>query len=108
VLLVELERAELDRAVGVADEERAEEEGRQDVERHDALVHADRDHGPRGAVGGGGEVELLAQQAPEVAEVDRDRAELAPARQKPADELALATLGEGGDPVDEAAEVAVG
>ena len=61
-ILVELEGAELLRHRQVTHQKRSQQVRGEDVEGHHLLVHADRHHCARRAVGVGREVELLARQ----------------------------------------------
>jgi hypothetical protein len=95
VLLVQLEAAELLGLLDVADRQGAEQIGGQDVHGHHPLVHADGNDRPRGAVGGGGEVEALAASQAR-GEDGEDRVAVRPGS-RPAEEVSLAALGDQAD-----------
>src|SRR5690606_22317661 len=59
VFFVEFQATQFLGHLGVADDQVAQQLSRQDVQRHHGLVVADRHHGARAAIGGGGEVEQL-------------------------------------------------
>ena len=80
--------------LGVADDQCAQQEGGHDVQRHDALVAADRHHRALAAVGAGGQRQPAAAAAKR-AERPRSMTEyLSALRRDPAEELALAALGQ--------------